>query len=257
MLQYGGPERLQTSTARNHFYGYRSLQVAFSLTHGQETFLSRTEWIDPPWKREVPVSQHPLHTLLDIAYEAVPEIAKARLNRRGEMSDLKERLRRLDDISSRLDGWESAVNLTHRGMLFRQKDAEWKGLHEHALEFANLACGIAYAMYTGVRIKIACMMSRVMSDILGTGGLATVDTTGPVFEGLRWSRVALQCLEYFHTGAPKAIGYISTLFPLDAAWEYLSCIEVNVQTDVSQERDFCLATAQRLSEMKIPVFCWR
>ena len=173
------------------------------------------------------------------------------------MSDLKGRLQRLHEISSQLDTWERELTLKHRGVLYRHKEAEWKGLHDYVFEFAILPSGIAYAMYTGVRIKMACIMNRVIGDILAVDGLANVDTTSPVLKGLKWSRVALQCLEYFHTGAPKATGYISTLFPLDAAWEYLSCIEVNVQTDVSKERDFCLATAQRLSEMKVPVFSWR
>ena len=225
--------------------------------NGQQTFLSEAEWVDPPWKNEVSISLHPLHTLLDIAYPAVPEIAKARLNRTWKMPDLRERLRRLQLISLQLDSWERGLVAEHCGLLICHKDAEWKGLHDHAFEFATLRCGIAYAMYAGVRIKLAAVMNRVMGDMLATDALTHIDTTTAVLEGLRWSQVALQCLEYFHTGNPKATGYIPTLFALDASWEYLSCIELNVQTDVSKERDFCLATAQRLREMKVPVFKWR
>jgi hypothetical protein len=233
------------------------MQAAFSLMYGQDTFLSQPEWISPPWKNEVPISQHPLHTLLDIAYQLVPEVSKARQNRVWSMSDLKRRLRNLREISKQLDAWEDGLNQRHHGMPFCLKVAEWRGLHEQAFDFAGLPTGIAYSMYTGVRIKTTCVLNRVMGDILAADGLANVDTTSPILEGLKWSRMALQCLEYFHTGSPKATGYIAMLFPLDAAWEYLSCIELNVQTDVSKERDFCFATAQRLSEMKIPVFGWR
>ena len=225
--------------------------------HGEETFLSEPEWINPSWKDDVPISRHPLHTLLDIAYQAVPEIAKARLDRAWNMSDLRSRLHRLRKIESQLDSWEQEFSFESQGMLFHGKEPEWKGLHEHALDFATLPSGIAYSMYTGVRIKMACTMNRVLGDILTADAIADVDTTSSMRDGLKWSREALRCLEYFHTGTPKATGYISTLFPLDAAWEYLSCIEVNIETDVSKERDFCLATAQRLSQMKIPVFCWR
>ena len=225
--------------------------------HGLDTFLSEPEWINPPWKDEVAISQHPLHTLLDIAYQVVPEVVLARQNRQWTMTDLKDRLRRLDRLERQLNEWEHILIHDHHGMLIKEKEAEWDGLHHTAYDFATLSGGMSFAMYAGVRIKMACTMNRIMGNILVVDGMADVDTITPVMEGLEWSRRALRCLEYFHTGSPKVTGYIATLFPLDAAWAYLSCIELNVHTDVSKERDFCVATAQRLSEMKIPVFRWR
>ena len=76
LIEHGGPESLRSPEVRDHFYGYRSLQAAFSFMHGHAKFLSEPEWINPSWKHEVEMARHPLHTMLDIALNLMPEMSR-------------------------------------------------------------------------------------------------------------------------------------------------------------------------------------
>jgi hypothetical protein len=112
-------------------------------------------------------------------------------------------------------------------------------------------------MYTGVRIKLAWMTKLVMLEMMALDPGASLDAGELVWDGLKWARQALQSLEYFHTGRPKACGKIVTLFPLEAAWSFISDVHAEGRIDMLEERQWCLATAHRLSSLGIVVFRWR
>ena len=75
LLSYHDPASLCTQSARELFYGYRSLEATFAFMHGRSLFLADPRWIDMPWKDEISMSLHPLHKMLDIAFRFLPEIA--------------------------------------------------------------------------------------------------------------------------------------------------------------------------------------
>ena len=102
LIEHGGPESLRSREARDHFYGYRSLQAAFSFLHGHAQFLADPQWISPSWKHEVEISRHPLHSMLDVALKLVPEMSRHTSHGIWRLSHLKERLLRLRTITSQL-----------------------------------------------------------------------------------------------------------------------------------------------------------
>ncbi len=257
LVEHGGPERLRSREARDHFYGYRSLQAAFSFMHGHAQFLADPEWITPSWQHEVEMSRHPLHTMLDVAFKVVPEMTRHRSRQIWRLAESKECLQRLRIIASQLDDWERKVRSGQGGSLYSRKDAVWTGLYDYAFDFASLSVAIAYAMYTGVRIKLACLIRQVMLELVAQDPGASVDPKEAMWEGLGWARQALQSLEYFHTGRPKACGKIVTLFPLEASWSFISDVHTEGGIDTIDERQWCLATAHRLSSKDFGVFRWR
>ena len=254
LIEHGGLESLRSRELREHFYGYRSLQAAFSIMHGHAMFLADREWIRPSWRHEIEASHHPLHTMLDIAFKLLP--AMDGRNSHGGISESKERLQRLRSITSQLDEWERELT-QKQGRLYNAKDAMWTGLYDYAFDFASLAIGVAFAMYAGVRVKLAWMVKEAMAEIIVQDPGASLDTSQAIWEALQWARQGLQSLEYFHTGQPKTCGKIVTLFPLDASWKLIADVHAEGRIDLLKERQWCLATAHRLSCMDCVVFKWR
>lgn len=259
LIEHAGPESLKTRDVREHFYGYRSLQAAFSLMHGHAFFLGDPEWINPSWKHEVEISGHPLHTMLDIAFKMVPEFGVHNEGQILPLAELRNRLYRLRTIGSELDEWEQRLKTKLGGRLYNKMDAAWIGLYDYAFDFANLSTGIAFAMYTGSRIKLAAVTKEVMLELAAQDPRAAIDVGEAVWAGLKWARQALQSLEYFHTGRPKATGKIVTFFPLDAAWAFISEVHAEGRINLIKEQQWCLSTAHRLTsiEPEYPLFGWR
>lgn len=258
LLSYHDPASLRTQSARELFYGFRSLEAVFAFTYGRSTFLSESSWIDLPWKDEIAMSQHALHTMLDVAFRLLPEITQEHSPRSWKIFDLRTRLQRLRSIAIDLDSWESDFRAQQPGGLHCRKEAEWPGLYDYAFDFASLPSATAYAIYTGIRIKLSNAIYATQRDLaVHDQRITGAHKTETLLQGLRWSRQAFQSLEYFHTGAMKDCGWLATLFPFDAAWEYVLRADLAAHVDLSAERDWSIATARRLAALEIPVFAWR
>lgn len=100
------------------------------------------------------------------------------------------------------------------------------------------------------------MIKQVILEITAHEPEVSVDPGEAIWDGLKWARQALQSLEYFHAGRPKICGKIVTLFPLEAAWSFISEIHVEGRIEMRKERQWCLATAHRLSSMGFVDFRW-
>jgi hypothetical protein len=259
LIEHGGPDSLKARDVREHFYGYRSLQAAFSFMHGHATFLADPEWTNPKWKNEVELAFHPLHTMLDVGFKLVPELHSSPGQQVSVLNEAYEKVQRLRALGTELDAWERNLKIKQGGRLYNKRDATWSGLYDYAFDFVSLSVGIAFAMYTGVRIKLAWTIKETIHTILTQDPNAAVDTGEAVWEGLKWARQALQSIEFFHTGRPKASGKIVTLFPLDVAWGFISEIHAESRIDLTDEKQWCLSTAHRLaaSDPEYPVFRWR
>lgn len=258
LLSYHDPASLRTQSARELFYGFRSLEAAFAFNYARSTFLSESRWIDLPWKDQIAISQHPLHTMLDVGFRLLPELSQQHSPRSSRVSDLRTRLQRLRRIAADLDAWEQEFRAQQPRGLHTRKEAEWPGLYDYAFDFASLPSATAYATYAGVRIKLASALYATQRDLARHDhSVTSAHRTDTLLQGLRWSRQAFQSLEYFHTGPLKDCGWLATLFPFDAAWEYVLRPELAVHVDLSAERDWSAATAQRFAELEVPVFTWR
>jgi hypothetical protein len=259
LLSYHDPASLTTQSARELFYGYRSLEAVFAFTNARDSFVSDKRWTEFPWKREIAMSQHPMHTMLDVALEALPEIAAQHSPSAWTTSELRQRLARLRNVAAALDAWEREFRHQQpMGNLHTRKDAQYLGLYDYAFEFSSLSSATAYTMYAGVRVKLSNAIYLTLCSL----GMQDRSTTGAqrsdaLLQGLRWARQALQSLEYFHTGAPKDCGWITVLFAFDAAWELVQQPQLAGLVDLSKEHEWCLMTAQRFAAMEVPVLCWR
>lgn len=257
LIFHGGVERLSSKSAREHFYGYRAIQAPFLFMNRQRAFLSEPEWIDLPWKNELELAQHPLHLMLDVAFKLLPEIVKQNTPKKWKTAELEERLERSWEIVAELEDWENQQRSQHGGVLYTHVPAAWQGVFRQRLEFPNTSSGIAFTMYTAIRIHAANLIANISEDILSRDPTADVHPSSAELEALQWSRLACQCIEFFHTGPPKYAGRIVTLWPLETAWELFSRLQDQGFIDTSQEIGWCRATAERHAALEIPVFRWR
>ncbi|KAK6365367.1 hypothetical protein LTS17_011339 [Exophiala oligosperma] len=257
LLFHGGPEGLSSESAQEHFYGYRVTQAPFLFMNRQRAFLSNPEWLEFPWKKDLELAQRPLHTMLDIAFTILPEIVKQDMPKRWSLSCLQGRLERAKRVAHELTEWEDDLRSQHRGVLYKQRPATWGGLDDYCFEFPLLSTGVAFSMYTAVRVHVAALMAAVVNDILIRDPNADVERKPAVLEALRWSRLACQCLEFFHKGQVEFAGRIVTLWPLETAWEFFMRSQADGVLNVSREVAWCRGIAEKLSNMGIPPFQWR
>ena len=115
----------------------------------------------------------------------------------------------------------------------------------------------AITSYTSVRIKLAWLIKQLIRKVTVREPEASIDSGDAIWDRLKRARQALQSLEYFHMGRPKTCGKIMTLFPLEAAWSFISEVHVEGGIDVRREHQWCLATAHRLSSAGFVIFRWR
>lgn len=257
LMFHGGPEALDKQSTREHFYGYRAVQTPFLFMDRQIAFLSNPEWIEVSRTKDIGFARQPLHSMLDIALKILPELVKQDTGEKCKRAVLKERLQKAWDAVAELDGWERCLRSQHRGDLYTKRRALWEGMDEYAFDFTSISSAIAFTMYTAVRIHVASLIASVSDDLNLREPHTDVQPQAAVLEAFRWSRIACQCLEFFHTGKPKASGRIITLWPLETAWELFSRLQADKSIEVSKEMAWCRRTAERLSSTGIPPFQWR
>lgn len=257
LIFHGGVESLTTQSAQEHFYGYRAMQAPFLFMHRQRACLSSPEWIDFTWKEDLELAHHPLHSVLDIAFQILPDIVEQDMPRKWKLSCLEDRLRKAWAVVEELDGWERRLRSQDHKVVYKKRSPTWEGLHDHYFEFDLLSTAIAFSVYTAVRIHVAALIASVSEDILSRDPTADVHPELGVLEALRWSRLACQCLEFFHTGKLKLTGRIVTLWPLETAWEFFTRTQSERSMDLTTEIAWCRSTAEELASMGIPPFQWR
>ncbi len=223
----------------------------------QRAFLSNPEWTDFPWKKDVALALHPLHSMLGIALTILPDIVKQDMPKKWKLACLEERLDKAWTIVEDLDEWERQLRSRCHAALYTKVLSTWGGVYEHRLEFPGTSTAIAFAMYTAVRIHVAALIANISDEILLRAPAADVHPSSAILEALRWSRLACQSLEYFHTGEPKVAGRIVTLWPLETAWELFGRLQMEGSVDVSREIEWCRSAAERHASLGIPPLQWR
>lgn len=257
LIFHSGVEGLQRTPALEHYYGYRVMQVPLLFMTRQTAFLSRPEWIDLPGKEQLELAQLPLHTMLDIALRLLPEVVKQKHPKRWKLTCLKERLRRVWTVVKELDQWERKLRAQHQGALYTKRRAAWGDLYDDCLEFSVLSSGVAFTMYTAVRIHAVGLIAHISADILLREPSANVCPKSAMLEAFRWARRACRCLEFFHTVKAQFAGLIVTLWPLETAWDFFAHVQADGSMDVSRELTWCRSAAERLAQVGIPPFQWR
>lgn len=223
----------------------------------QRAFLCNPEWIDFPWKTDVEVAQHPLHSMLDIALKVLPQIEKQDMPRKWKLACLKARLNKIRAIVHELEDWEDRLRSRHDGRIYNEVPSTWGGAYRHRFAFPDFRTAVAFAMYTAVRIHVASLLASVSEEILSREPTAEVHPSSHTLDALRWSRLACQSLEYFDTGLPKVAGRIVTLWPLETAWELFCRLQREASVEISQEIAWCRSVAAKYATLGIPPFQWR
>ncbi|EXJ70217.1 uncharacterized protein A1O5_06285 [Cladophialophora psammophila CBS 110553] len=257
LISHGGVEGLNQQLSQEHFYRYRAIQTPFLFMNRQKAFLCDPEWTDFPWKKDLELARHPLHSMLDIALKALPEIAKQEIPKSWTVSCLRERLEKACAIVAELNEWERQLRSQHRGALYTEVPATWEGIYKRRLEFPSISIAITFAMYTAARIHVATLVADVSDEIIWRVPTADIHSSSAVREALQWARLACQSLEYFRTDRSKAAGRIVTLWPLETAWELFVRVEAEGSVDVSQEIAWCRSAAEQQANLGIPPFKWR
>lgn len=257
LIFHGGVERLNNMPSREHFYGYRAIQSPFLFINRQRTFLSNPEWIDFPWKKDLKLAQHPLHSMLDIALKVLPEIIKQDMPKKWKLGQLKERLQRSWQIVEELEEWERRLHSQHHGALYTEVPSTWGELYERRLDFSVTSSAVGFTMYTAVRIHVADLIANISEEILTLEPAADVRPSTALLGALQWSRLACRCLEFFYSGKPKYTGRIVTLWPLETAWEFFTRLQAEGFVDVDREIAWCRSAAERHVALGIPPFQWR
>jgi hypothetical protein len=256
LIVHAGPGALNTTSARDHFYGYRSVQAAFCFTYRQATFLAKSEWINFPWKKQHAFASHPLHVLLDFAFQIPVEMEKFDRGLQNDPNVLRVQMHRLRKIAAKLDSWELNLKMSYNGHIYSKRPAIWSGLHTESFDFCNVSLATAFTFYTGVRVQLFNMIKAVSNQLGLQDDSAKSISDLASAECLNWSRSACQCFEFFYGGNKKILGKLTCLFPFDTAWETFVTHEKEGH-DVARELDWCKTTALRVAEMGLPVLKWR
>lgn len=257
LISHGGLAVLKSSAALENFYGYRAVQTPFLFMNRQSTFLSNPEWIDFPFRRNNNTACDPLQSLVDIALGILPDIVKQDIAMKCNLSLLVERLQRATEVVADLDTWEQRLRRQHQSALYVERPAIWGGLHDLAFEFVVPSSAIAFTMYTALRIHVASFMASVSEEIYSLKHEAGVDPSKAVQQALHWSRIACQCVEFFHISSSISGGRIASLWPLETAWELFSRLGTEKSMDMSKETAWCRSVAEGLSLVGIPPYQWR
>lgn len=257
LISHGSLDVLKSPAGLENFYGYRAVQTPFLFMNRQSTFLSKSEWIDFPFRRNSNTACDPLQSLVDIALGILPDIVKQDMAMKCNLSLLVERLQRATEVVADLDTWEQRLRKRHQSALYVERPAIWGGLHDLAFEFVVPSSAIAFTMYTALRIHVASFMACVSEEIYSLKHEAGVDPSMAVQQALHWSRIACQCVESFHISSSNSGGRIVSLWPLETAWELFSRLGTEKSMEMSKETAWCRSVAERLSLVGIPPYQWR
>ncbi|KAG4422180.1 hypothetical protein IFR04_004686 [Cadophora malorum] len=254
LIEHAGPVALHTSPAQENFLGYRTAQISFSFLERRSSFLSRPEWIDFDWREDHPNFSHPIHSLLDIAYQipAQMEVFDKCANR--SPNALRRHLRRLNGLVSDLNEWKADLFDDYSSEIYSTEAANWHGLHTDVIKFSNIIVATSFTLYTGVRVALFSLVRQVAAVLKEDDESAIPVLNFAIQESYKWSRIACQCLEYFFARDQNVVGRVLCLFPFDAAWLTFTELSTAYKMNMASELQWCTATAEKIKATGLPVF---
>jgi hypothetical protein len=252
LIEAAGPSALTISAARDNFYGYRAIQSAFSFVDRRSSFLARAEWIHFPWRDSHPLSDSPMHAMLDIAYKIPSEMQLYDQTVPRSPQFLRLLLQRLASIASDLEAWKRSLFQDQPTPTFRPHATLSRSLNLDLIEFCNVAVASAFTFYTGVRIALLDLVREVSTDLAPFDPTAHITHSDAMKNMLQWSRSTCQCVEYFFNVDKKVVGKLICLFPLDAAWKAFKTVHDLGEEDLSLELAWCKNAAEKFEAMGLP-----
>ena len=252
LMMNAGPASLSSTAARDDFYGFRALQAPFSFLERKSRFLTQPEWTNFSWKETHPAANHPMHTLLDIAFQIPVQMELHDNTPNHNQAESLAQLAKIEAIISQLDAWHKNLIATYSNSIYTLEPAIWTGLQAEIFNFHNEAIAISYTLYTGVLISAFSLFRQVAEGLKDYDERVNFIITSALDESLKWSRIACQCLEYFFARGQGVVGKTMALFPFDCAWMAFLDAE-GYGMDVRAELAWCKEFSQTLIGMGLLV----
>ncbi len=269
LIQHGASGSLKTSLGRDVLYEYRLIDITICLSVRKDSFLSRREWIDFPWKSTHPQATSLLHTVVDIAY-GIPPIMTTfdRTQHAASEAALRSMLVSLLKIRADLEDWEIRVNTECGTNIYHFAPSQWfhaclTKVFPYTFDFCNFptATALLFCWTFKVRLlgladeirrrlrKLLCVAPRgTVTSQFQQSTLNEIDTEieNDNIECIYYARLICQALEYFFASDKRLIGRFCALLPFETAFLAFRTIAGHLcdgrmyqGSDLSAELAFC------------------
>jgi len=251
LIENSGPSSLGSVAVQDNLFGYRSLQIIWSLMNRRSSFLSQSEWCFFPGREEHRLGNHPFHKLLDIAYQ-IPNFMETFDNVHDRpLPWLNSQMHDLLAIESQLDLWKSILPETYSQSHFATVPSVWKGLHSESIEFCNPIAGVCFTLFAGVKVTVGVLLLQLLREAKKYDASPYTPLIEKANESFSWARIVCQSLEYFFAHDRRIVGNGMALYSFAAAWETFAELSRNYAMDLEMELNWCKETAKRLENFEL------
>jgi hypothetical protein len=257
LIQLAGPVALADPSARTHYLGYRAVNLAFSYINRKDSFLSDPKWVQFPGRDEDSIANSPIHILLDIAYRIPMEMEAFDCRPIATADSLFRQLERLMEIRGGLETWEQ--QLPTIAIAPMDIDTANGGVAEYTkkCKFQDADTANYFTIYVGVRIGLIDILLQVAQNLAASDPQYDELIEYTVSEGIRWSVIVCQCLNYFKESESFAAGKLICLFPFDMAWKMMAKIQLQRGLDLAEHLVWFHQRADEIAETGLPVLVER
>jgi hypothetical protein len=248
LIEHSGPGCLNSVAAQDNLFGYRSLQLLWSLMNRRGSFLSQSEWCYFPGRKEHRLGNHPLHKLINIAYQ-IPALMEAFDDAQERpLPWLNSQIHDLLRIESQLDLWKSMLPETYSQSHFATVPPVWKGLHSESIEFCNPMAAVCFTLFAGVKVTVEVLLLQHLQEAKQYDASPYTPLIEKANESFSWARIVCQCLEYFFAHDRRIVGNGFALYSFAAAWQTFAELNRKHDMDLEMELSWCKETANKRLE---------
>ena len=251
LIEHSGPDSLNSVAAQDNFFGYRSLQILWSLMNRRTSFLSQSEWCHFPGREEHRLGNHPFHNLLDIAYKIPAHMEAFDNTQERPLPWLNSQMHDLLRIESQLDLWKSMLPETYYQSHFATIPRVWEGLHTESIEFCNPMAAVCFTFFAGVKLTVEVLWMQLVEEAKQYDSSPGTPLTEKDNESFSWARIVCQCVEYFFARDRRVVGNGLALYAFAAAWDTFVELSRNHDVNLEMELNWCKETAKKLEEFEL------
>lgn len=252
LIEHSSPDSLSTDAAKENFFGYRSLQILWSLMTRKNSFLAQPEWCYFPGREEHKLGNHAFQKLVDIAYQVPAHMEAFDKIQERPLPWLVSQMHDLLRIESQLDQWKFMLPKTYSQSHFPTIPPVWKGLHSESIEFCNPVAAACFTFFAGVKLTVELLWMQLVREAAHHDLSPSTDLMEKASESFSWARTVCQSMEYFFARERRVVGNGLVLYAFTAAWDTFLELSRNHDMDLQIELDWCKEIAKKLEDFESP-----
>ena len=250
LIEHSGLDSLGSVAAKDNYFGYRSVQVLWSLMTRKTSFLAQPEWCYFPGREQHKLANHPFQKLVDIAYQVPAHMVAFDNFQDRELPWLVSQMHGLLRIESQLDQWKSILPKTYSQSLFPTIPPAWEGLHFESIEFCNPVEAVCFMFFAGVKLTVEVLWMQLIREAAEHNLSPSTTLMEKASESFSWARTVCQSVEYFFARERRVVGNGHVLYAFAAAWDTFLELSRNHDMDLQIELNWCKETAKKLEDLE-------